>query len=172
MAQHCGLATCFLDFTLQPYVALYFGAKSILQKYKDNSLKFSVYAIEVENSSFTQGNEKDDFFFSNKEKRISKPRYQLIQNNTYTNSYQVAQKGVFLALIRNWKRPNSRAEIISVEEYVKFSDDLIKFNIPRQESKKILRSLTKFNIDALHLFPGPYGIGEYIKERVLWDDKK
>ncbi|WP_036026936.1 FRG domain-containing protein [Leptospira noguchii] len=176
MAQHYNLPTCLLDFTLNPFVALYFGAKSSLQLRRYNDSKFSVYAVNVDLPMLTIGDHKawwpeEKELFASRMK--SRTRYQFIQSTSYSNQNQTAQKGVFLGLVRENRNSNGPVEILSVEDYINPEKEksILKFNIEKKNAGKILKVLSKYSIDALHLFPGPYGISEFIKEKELWASK-
>ncbi|EQA69505.1 FRG domain-containing protein [Leptospira noguchii] len=171
MAQHYNLPTCFLDFTLNPYIALYFAAKGALQV-RNNDVKFSVYAINVNVSAFRIG-DYDKYFPEEKEafasRLKSRTRYQFIQSTSFSNHNQIAQKGVFLGLVRENRNPNAQVELLSVEDYIKNqieeSENFIKITILKKFAPEILRLLSKHSVDALHLFPGHT---QFIKEKELW----
>lgn len=153
IAQHFGLKTRFLDFSLNPLVALYFAASGSIRKRIENMAIFVINTDNVKlSSAFPNG--KNDYL----------RRYQIIQSPTLFNNNLRAQKGIFLGYIEEHFNANDIFDPVSVENYL--NDEIIKIEIPVKYNIDILIMLSQNFVDSRSLFPGVPGIVKYMNEDV------
>lgn len=158
LAQHHGLATPMLDWTLLPFAALFFAFEVELRLDSDGKLTppdaRAVFAL----STSVIG------------ENVPEPAPRLFSPTAETSHRLVAQSGLFL------KMP----EKTDLEKYVhtQFADEssqinpharavLIKIIIKNDDRRGCLKMLNKMNINRMTLFPDLDGASRYIN--ALWE---
>lgn len=137
LGQHYGLATPLLDWTHAPFIATFFAFAE-----DQNFAARAVYSLDV--VWLTE---------LNKHIRDSEDQLRLIWSETGQNERLIAQRGLFTFcpfpyVIEDWLE----------KQVVDCSDTIIrKHIIPGRERERVLRVLTRMNINYLTLFPDVMG---------------
>lgn len=138
LAQHHGLPTRFLDWTVNPLVATYFACEG--DSYEDSAV-WVVWGFD-EKKAFPNNPMDIDQIFHITPIVIS-PRIQV-------------QAGEFTA------HPDGKP----IEDHLQENDHLLKFIIPLRQRIRILLQLDFLGINRRSLFPDLDGLGQYLKWRV------
>ena len=125
--QHLGAATCLIDFTKNPLVALWMACRKSSRRAKDGTAHGKVYAVDTGSRSkfksveIKEAQKKDlDYFF----KYHKEEGYQLYQwQPNYQNSRMLAQQSIFLF---GWDEIKPSAECIIVENHKQEIRDFLK----------------------------------------------
>jgi len=153
IGQHYGIPTRLLDFTFDPYIALYFACSE-----STTADKLSVYSLPFEDSRFRTSRITRMNTIKNTK------RYQVVESPTIFNQNMRAQKALFIGYIEENFKPNDEFKILSLEEFLQ--DSITKIEIPRKYCGEILFYLSKIGIDARSIFPGILGIAKYINNEL------
>jgi hypothetical protein len=150
MAQHFGVPTCLLDFSLNPLKALYFGCND----YRRDNADGYFWSISI------KAWREHSVLYESKILDLSHD-YEFILPKQL-DSRIVAQEGVFCAYIpkESNELPNT---IDTVSNSDKIIDKIIKWKIPSEKKKAIRRELASLGIRPRTLFPDLFGLSEDIK---------
>lgn len=184
LAQHCGVHTRLIDFSLHLSVASYFAALSGAKQFKRNpkSLgEFTIWALSVESLSYlADANRGSPDPLSGP----SRPVVELVRVPRAGNPNLHAQAGLF---VRYWPygaavdekalfEPQPLDAVLeSAFDKIASSDAKLhapvmkRLNIPIRWAPAMLRMLAESGTSAATFFPGYLGAAEAVAEREFWD---
>lgn len=153
LAQHHGVPTRLLDWSLRSYVAAYFAASSALansKNWKDDS-KIAVWILDKE--------------------RIKQKTIRIITVPGSTSCNLAAQQGVFTLVNHKNEHRGEPFQIKALEDEIGIADALYKITLPAKESGNILALCKMYGVSASTLFPGFDGaataVNDWIKSLQL-----
>ncbi|EAB9447311.1 FRG domain-containing protein [Salmonella enterica subsp. diarizonae] len=165
LAQHYGIPTRLLDWTYDPYVALYFALKGVI----DEPQNIVIWALNKDHISFLHPT-------------VNRINVEFITPHYFSNPNINAQKGIFtlcpvekLSLREETKlMAEGKVQLVNripLDEFIlsEAKDERVtfmkKFIIPIENYKDGLRILERMGYSTSRLFPGYDGVAKQILER-------
>lgn len=164
IAQHYGLPTRLLDWSLNIFTAIYFAARGVMSHYGGFSREYKIVSLDKENEAqryfIIWALNKDIVDDLQCDIKIIRPMYHKNKNLT-------AQKGVFT--LRPFR--SSEDDKVPLEQYIECNATpqekpiLYKFYIPQNDAIYALEYIKQFGISEKSIFPGFEGVTQYIKRQ-------
>jgi hypothetical protein len=170
LAQHYGVPTRMLDWSLDPYVAAYFAAKSA-SKDANQTGNLAVWVLADTLFTVTKIMLLDD-------REFARLPIQYVKTPWAGNANAKAQRAVFLAYRQFDIDPGAPFECppydkllaSTIHESLRDISALYCLTLPKKQASELLRLLAFQGYDGATIFPGLEGAVESISELYLWPE--
>jgi hypothetical protein len=165
LAQHHGLPTRLLDWSLSPYIAAYFAAIDAIKK--GDSHAIAVWAVPAVKVFYGPG-----LHASCKNKGI---HLYYVTAPRAANPNLHAQDGLFTLCVPDGEFLNGQVDRRPLDELLSqpdgqlcpYSPLFFHFVVPSTEARQVLWYLNKNGVNAARLFPGFDGAARAVEEQLL-----
>ena len=172
LAQHYGIPTRLLDWSIRPFVATYFPTVKLAQariEGKPVPERFAIWALSRR-------------YIATVAVHWS-PGITIVSAPSVSNPNLRAQAALFTLVRWKMSRADQRYEIPPLEKVLADSAEipvpdqdeafrvhpaLVKFTIPTREANTLLWRLAQLGVTAATIFPGHKGAADALYERVWW----
>jgi len=149
-AQHYGVPTRLLDWSWDPLIAMYFAAKSAIEKKKQdyNHDRIAIWALDTSLLA--------------KDKNLQERPIEIVTAPAAQIPNLAAQKGIFTLIREKYLNDNQGINCYPLEEHISDYAELVKATLPYCEVKRLFYLLSREFVTAASVYPGYEGVVEYL----------